>query len=48
MTLLVLDVRLPEELDPKNASDLIQAFQSLMPKFWPYVLSFAVLGLRWL
>jgi TMEM175 potassium channel family protein len=48
MTLLVLDVRLPEELHPHDANELLQALFGLMPKFWPYALSFVVLGLRWL
>jgi uncharacterized membrane protein len=48
MTLLVLDVRLPEEAHPQDASELVQALRGLMPKFLPYVLSFGVLGLRWL
>ena len=48
MTLLVLDVRLPEDVHPQNAYELLQALLGLMPKFLPYVLSFGVLGLRWL
>jgi uncharacterized membrane protein len=48
MTLLVLDVRLPEDFHPRDADDLARALYGLMPKFFPYVLSFAVLGLRWL
>jgi uncharacterized membrane protein len=48
MTLLVLDVRLPEDFQPHDASELVQAIFGLMPKFLPYVLSFGVLGLRWL
>jgi uncharacterized membrane protein len=48
MTLLVLDVRLPEDFHPQDANELLQAFLGLMPKFLPYVLSFGVLGLRWL
>ena len=48
MTLLVLDVRLPEDIHPANANELLQALAGLMPKFLPYVLSFCVLGLRWL
>jgi uncharacterized membrane protein len=48
MTLLVLDVRLPEEFQPRDAQDLLQALHGLAPKFLPYVLSFWVLGLRWL
>jgi uncharacterized membrane protein len=48
MTLLVLDVRLPEEFHPHDANELLQALLGLTPKFLPYVLSFGVLGLRWL
>src|SRR6185312_2616104 len=48
MTLLVLDVRLPEDVHPKDANELLLAMLGLMPRFLPYVLSFAVLGLRWL
>jgi uncharacterized membrane protein len=48
MTLLVLDVRLPEEFHPRDAAELLQGIVNLWPKFLPYLLSFAVLGLRWL
>jgi len=48
MTLLVLDVRLPEDFHPRDAAELIAAIGNLWPKFLPYVLSFTVLGLRWL
>jgi uncharacterized membrane protein len=48
MTLLVLDVRLPDEFHPQDANELLRGLQGLIPKFLPYVLSFAVLGLRWL
>ncbi|SRR5579871_2221660 len=48
MTLLVLDLRLPEDFHPGNASDLTRALLDLWPKFLPYVLSFGVLGMRWL
>lgn len=48
MTLLVLDVRLPDEFHPRDAAELLRALFGLMPKFLPYVLSFGVLGLRWL
>jgi uncharacterized membrane protein len=47
MTLLVLDVRLPDDFQPHDAPDLIRALLNLWPKFLPYVLSFIVLGLRW-
>jgi uncharacterized membrane protein len=48
MTLLVLDVRLPDDFQPRDAHDLLRGLLSLAPKFLPYALSFLVLGLRWL
>lgn len=48
MTLLVLDIRLPEDFHPSSESDLISGFHQLWPKFLTYLLSFFVLGLRWL
>jgi uncharacterized membrane protein len=48
MTLLILDVRLPDDFHPKDAGDLLQGLADLWPKFLPYLLSFGVLGLRWL
>jgi uncharacterized membrane protein len=48
MTLLVLDVRLPDGFQPHDASELVRGLHGLIPKFLPYVLSFLVLGLRWL
>jgi len=48
MTLLVLDVRLPEEFHPHSARELLGGLLGLWTKFFPYVLSFLVLGLRWL
>jgi uncharacterized membrane protein len=48
MTLLVLDVRLPDDFHPRDAGELMQGLAGLWPKFLPYLLSFGVLGLRWL
>jgi uncharacterized membrane protein len=48
MTLLILDVRLPDDFHPKDGAELLQGLIQLWPKFLPYVLSFGVLGLRWL
>jgi uncharacterized membrane protein len=48
MTLLILDVRLPDDFHPKDGAELVQGLLGLWPKFLPYVLSFGVLGLRWL
>ncbi|CCD98888.1 TMEM175 family protein [Bradyrhizobium sp. STM 3809] len=48
MTLLALDVRLPDDFHPRDGQELIGGIVNLWPKFFPYVLSFGVLGLRWL
>jgi uncharacterized membrane protein len=48
MTLLILDVRLPDDFHPASSRELLQGLAALWPKFLPYVLSFSVLGLRWL
>jgi uncharacterized membrane protein len=48
MTLLILDVRLPDDFHPKDGAELLQGLIDLWPKFLPFVLSFGVLGLRWL
>jgi uncharacterized membrane protein len=48
MTLLVLDLRLPEDFHPQRAGDLIDGLSALWPKFLPYAISFGVLGMRWL
>jgi uncharacterized membrane protein len=48
MTLLVLDVRLPDDFHPVHDGEFLQGLVSLWPKFLPYVLSFGVLGLRWI
>jgi uncharacterized membrane protein len=48
MTLLVLDVRLPESVRPAGAMELIVALKGLSDQFLAYIISFAVLGLRWL
>jgi uncharacterized membrane protein len=47
MTLLVLDVRLPDNFHPHDGGELLQGLAGLWPKFVPYVLSFGLLGLRW-
>jgi uncharacterized membrane protein len=47
MTILVLDLRLPESFDPDQAG-LIHALADLWPKFFPYALSFYILGATWL
>ncbi len=48
MTILVLDIRIPEAPLPADADQLLRALLDLWPKFVPYVLSFMILGLRWL
>jgi uncharacterized membrane protein len=48
MTLLVLDVRLPEDFHPSNVDELARGLIDLWPKVFPYLLSFGVLCLRWL
>jgi len=48
MTLLILDVRLPDDFHPHDTGEFLQGLANLWPKFLPYVLSFGVLGLRWL
>ena len=48
ITLLVLDVRLPDDFHPKDGAELLYGVAGLWPKVLPYVLSFGVLGLRWL
>lgn len=48
MTLLVLDIRLPEDFHPADAAELSRGLIGLWPKLWPYMLSFYVLGVRWL
>jgi uncharacterized membrane protein len=48
MTILVLDVRLPDDFHPRDHGALFRALIALWPKFFPYALSFFVLGLRWL
>jgi uncharacterized membrane protein len=48
MTLLVLDVRLPDDFHPSDGGELLSGLANLWPKFLPYLLSFSVLGLRWL
>jgi len=47
MTLLVLEIRIPDGMDPKTDGQLLALLVSLWPKIWPYMLSFVVLGVRW-
>ena len=48
MTLLVLDIRLPEEFHPQTNQQLLNGLLALWPKVFPYLMSFFVLGSRWL
>ena len=48
MTILVLDVRLPDDFHPADQIALARALLALWPKFLPYVISFYVLGAIWL
>lgn len=47
MTLLVIDLRLPESFNPKDAAELMHRLGELGVQFLAYVVSFYVLGLRW-
>jgi uncharacterized membrane protein len=47
MTLLVLEVRIPDGVNPHSDSELVSTLIALAPKFGWYVLSFVVLGVRW-
>ena len=48
MTLLVIDIRLPEAFDPKSGTEFLVAVGELKPKFLVYLITFFVVGLRWL
>lgn len=48
MTLLVLDLRLPEGVEPQSSGELIGALRGLEGQYGAYVISFFVLGIRWL
>jgi uncharacterized membrane protein len=48
MTILVLDLRLPDRFSPADQAALAQALHGLLPNFLTYVLSFYVLGSSWL
>ena len=48
MTLLVIDLRLPEAFSPKTGEQLLNALSELSGQLLVYAISFWVLGLRWL
>jgi len=47
MTLLVLEVRIPDGVDPHTDRELVSTLIAIGPKFGWYALSFVVLGVRW-
>lgn len=48
MTLLVLDIRVPDHLDRLDGIALLHALGELWPKFFGYLLSFVVIAQYWL
>ena len=46
MTLLVIDLRLPENFQPQNSSELLQRIAELGSQMFVYAVSFYVLALR--
>ena len=47
MTILVIDLKLPDDFQPTNQDALARALIGLWPKFFPYAVSFYVLGSNW-
>ena len=47
MTLLVIDLRLPEGFSPRDGRELVRGLSALGNQALVYVVSFYVLGLRW-
>jgi uncharacterized membrane protein len=47
MTLLVIDIRLPEDFKPTSGAALLDAVLELRSKFLVYIITFFVVGLRW-
>jgi uncharacterized membrane protein len=48
MTLLVLDLRLPDSFNPASGTELVAALRDLQGQYLAYIISFYVLGLRWI
>lgn len=48
MTLLVIDLKLPERFNPTSAAEVVHGLAELQTQFFVYVLSFLVLGIRWM
>lgn len=47
MTLLVIDIKLPDGFHPATGAGLLNALSELQTQFLVYAISFLVLGLRW-
>lgn len=47
MTLLVIELKLPEGLHPERSLELLQALVNLIPKFIGWIISFLVLAMFW-
>jgi uncharacterized membrane protein len=47
MTLLVLDIKVPELLEPQGIAELPLKLVALWPKFVAYAISFVILGVYW-
>ena len=48
MTLLVIDLKLPENFHPASGAEFLHGLAELQTQFLVYVISFIVLGLRWM
>jgi|SRR5260370_161040 uncharacterized membrane protein len=48
MTLLVLDIKVPELQQPLTAPELALKLLALWPKFFSYTISFVILGVYWI
>jgi uncharacterized membrane protein len=48
ITLLILEIRLPELPDPATGEEVAEALRSILPAIGAYALSFATIGLYWL
>ena len=48
MTLLVIDLKLPENFHPATAAEFLHGLAELQTQFLVYIISFIVLGLRWM
>jgi len=48
MTLLVIDLKLPENFHPHSTEEFVHGLAELQTQFLVYMISFIVLGLRWM